>query len=91
VPAHKSFFYVEEVEFLGYIINANSIKMSTRKVEAVCSWEMPKNPKDVQHFLRFANFYRRFIKNISGIARPVTDFTCNKCLDFHWKLMQVTL
>jgi hypothetical protein len=35
VAAHKSFFHVREVEFLGYIINANRVEMSTRKVEAV--------------------------------------------------------
>jgi hypothetical protein len=32
VAAHKSFFHVREVEFLGYIINANGVEMSTRKV-----------------------------------------------------------
>jgi hypothetical protein len=68
VAAHKSFFYVQEVEFLGYIISANGVEMSTRKVEAVRSWETPKTLKDVQRFLGFANFYRRFIKNFSGVA-----------------------
>jgi hypothetical protein len=75
VVAHKSFFYVRGVEFLGYIINVNSVEMLSRKVEAVRSWETPKNLKDVQRFLGFANFYRRFIKNLSGVARPITDLT----------------
>jgi arginyl-tRNA synthetase len=35
VAVHKSFFHVREVEFLGYVINANGVEMSTRKVEAV--------------------------------------------------------
>jgi hypothetical protein len=48
VAVHKSFFHVKEVEFLEYIINANGVEMSTRKVEAVRSWETPKNLKDVQ-------------------------------------------
>jgi hypothetical protein len=56
VVAHKSFFHVREVEFLGYIINANGVEMSSRKVEAVLSWEMPKNLKDIQRFLGCANF-----------------------------------
>jgi hypothetical protein len=68
VAAHKSFFHVREIEVLGYIINANGVEMSTRKVEAVRSWETPKNLKNVQRFLGFANFYRRFIKNFSGVA-----------------------
>jgi hypothetical protein len=35
VAAHKLFFHVKEVKFLGYIINANGVEMSTRNVEAV--------------------------------------------------------
>jgi hypothetical protein len=35
VAAHKSYFHVKEVEFLGYIINANGVQMSNRNVEAV--------------------------------------------------------
>jgi hypothetical protein len=35
VAAHRSFFHVQEVEFLRYIINANGVEMSNRKVEAV--------------------------------------------------------
>jgi hypothetical protein len=81
VAVHKLFFHVKEVEFLGYIINANGVEMSTRKVETVRSWETLKNLKDVQ---RFVNFYRRFIKNLSGVARHIIDLTQNKGLDFHW-------
>jgi hypothetical protein len=68
VAAHKSFFHVREVEFLGYIINTNGVEMSPRKVEAVRTWEIPKNLKDIQRFLGFVNFYGRFIKNFSGGA-----------------------
>jgi hypothetical protein len=91
VAAHKTFFHVKEVEFLGYIINANGVEMSTRKVEAVRSWETPKNLKDVQRFLGFANFYRRFKKNLAGVARPITDLTRKKGLDFHWGPMQTVV
>jgi hypothetical protein len=52
--------------------------MSNRKVEAVQSWEMPKNLKDIEQFLEFVNFYRKFIKNFSGMAQPITDLTQNK-------------
>jgi hypothetical protein len=48
VAAHKLFFHIQEVEFPGYIINTNGIEMSTRKVEAIQSWETLKNLKDVQ-------------------------------------------
>jgi hypothetical protein len=89
VAAHKSFFHVQEVEFLVYIINANGVEMSTRKVEAVRSWETPKNLIDVQRFLGFRNFYCRFIKNFSGVALPITDLTRNGCLDIHRGPLQI--
>jgi arginyl-tRNA synthetase len=47
VVVHKLFSHVKEVEFLGYIINADGVEMSTRKVETVRSWEMPKILKDL--------------------------------------------
>jgi hypothetical protein len=68
VAAHKLFFHGTEVEFLVYIINANGVEMSTRKVKAIRSWKTTKNLKDVQQFLGFANFYPRFIMNISEVA-----------------------
>jgi hypothetical protein len=83
VAAHKSFFHVKKVEFLEYIIKANGMEMSTRKVKAGCLWETLKNLKDVQRFLGFANFYSRFIKNFSGVAQPITDLTLTKGLDFY--------
>jgi hypothetical protein len=49
---------------------------------------MPKNLKDIQRFLGFANFYHRFIKSFSGVAQPITDLTRNKGLNFHWRPMQ---
>jgi hypothetical protein len=51
----------------------NSVEISTRNVEAVRSWQTLKNLTDIQRFLGFANFYCRFIENLSGLARPITD------------------
>jgi len=49
--------------------------MSTGKVEAVLSWKTPNSLTEVQSFLGFANFYRRFIKDYSRVARPLTELT----------------
>ena len=42
-----------------------------RKVKAIKEWKTPTKVKDVESFLGFANFYRRFIKNFSHIAVPL--------------------
>ena len=85
VTAHKSTFHVPEVEFLGYILNETGVTMSERKVEAVKNWETPKSVKDIQRFLGFANFYRRFVKGFSGICRPITNLL-RKDTKFEWKI-----
>ncbi|KAK1912610.1 hypothetical protein P3342_004546 [Pyrenophora teres f. teres] len=66
----KSEFLQEEVKFLGLIITPNGIKMDPEKVSAIQDWLLPKTLKDVQAFLGFANFYRRFIYGFSDIAKP---------------------
>ncbi|XP_078807233.1 uncharacterized protein LOC101167294 isoform X2 [Oryzias latipes] len=67
VKAEKCEFHVDSVQFLGYIIEADP-----SKIEAVSTWEPPINRKKLQQFLGFANFYRRFIRNYSSIAAPLT-------------------
>jgi len=71
VAPEKCLRRLHEVEFLGYIIGRDGIKMSTEKVEAVLQWERPGNITEVQSFLGSANFYRRFIQDYSKVARPL--------------------
>ena len=63
------------MEFLGYMIGREGIKMSQEKVQAVLDWKSPASLVEVQQFLGFANFYRRFIENYSKVARPLTELT----------------
>jgi len=49
--------------------------MSDAKVKTIQEWPEPKKVKDIQSFLGFANFYRRFIFNYSDIVIPLTRLT----------------
>lgn len=71
----KCEFNVRSVKYLGLIVGTDGIKMDPEKVEAILSWETPSSVKDVQAFLGFANFYRRFIHNFSQVARPLAEMT----------------
>ncbi|KAJ1036859.1 hypothetical protein NDA10_005515 [Ustilago hordei] len=68
----KCEFHTKTVEFLGYIIKPTGIEMDPEKVRTVKEWPMPESIHDIQRFLGFANFYRRFIAHFARIARPLT-------------------
>ena len=57
--------------------------MDPAKVSAVMDWPNPGSKKEVQSFLGFANFYRRFIEGFSKLARPLFDLT-KKDVPFAW-------
>ena len=84
VAAHKSIFHATEVEFLGYMVNQEGLRISERKVDSITSWEATKNIKDIQRFLGFANYYRKFIKNFSALCRPLTDSLKKTDKEFEW-------
>jgi len=49
---------VTEVEFLGFVVGNDEVKMDPVKVESITSWPTPKSSHDVRMFLGLANFYR---------------------------------
>lgn len=69
----KCVFYTKELEFLGFIISDQGVSMDPRRVADIVSWEVPQTYRDIQVFLGFCNFYRRFIRNYSQIALPLTS------------------
>ncbi len=58
--------------------------MDEGKVTAMQSWPIPTSIKELQRFLGFANFYRRFIQNYSSIAGPLTDLLKHKPKSLSW-------
>ena len=61
VEIDKCLFHVQEVDFLDYILSPEGVKMANDWIRTILDWEPPKSVKDVQVFIGFANFYRRFI------------------------------
>ena len=69
----KCQFEVQRIDFLGVILEKGTITMDPIKVAGVSEWKEPKNVKDIRKYLGFCNFYRRFIKGFSKIAKPLND------------------
>ncbi|KAK3566671.1 hypothetical protein QTP86_002846 [Hemibagrus guttatus] len=84
VKPEKCEFHVTQVQFLGFIIKPGQIKMDPQKVQAVVDWPSPSSVKEVQHFLGFANFYRKFIRNFSSVAAPLSALTKGNTAGFYW-------
>jgi transposase InsO family protein len=79
----KCEFFVKETKFLGLIVGRHGIRMDPAKVETVVNWKTPSCLTDVQAFLGFGNFYRRFICNYSKVVAPLTHLT-KKGVPFAW-------
>jgi len=73
--ADKCIWRTKEVEFLGYVLSWDGVKMAQDKVEVVLRWKTPRSLTEVQSFLGFANFYRRFIQDYSLVAWPLMELT----------------
>ena len=78
---------VQKIGFLGVIIRSNGIEMEKKKVDGVLNWLEPKNVKDIRKFLGLTNYYRRFIKNFTQVARPMNMLT-RKDVKQQWRKKQ---
>jgi len=68
-------FHQKQIEYLGLVISENKVTMDPVKVARVRKWPTLENRTDVQAFVGFVNFYRRFIQDFSTIAQPLFDLT----------------
>ena len=80
---HKSTFCMEKVVFLGFVISGKGIEVDEEKVKAIKEWPMPKSITEVRRFHGLSSFYRRFVKDFSIIAAPLTEIV-KKNVAFHW-------
>jgi hypothetical protein len=83
----KCEFEKVRIEYLSIIISHNKVEMDPVKITGVADWPTPSNKKEVQSFVGFINFYRRFIPGFSHHARALFDLTM-KDVRFVWGLPQ---
>ena len=80
-------FEQKKVEFLGIILEKETVQMDPAKTKGLADWKTPQNLKDVHAFLGFTGFYRYFVLNYLKIARPLIELT-KKAVPFHWSEAQ---
>src|SRR5258708_4349096 len=67
----KCKFEQKEVEYLRLVISKDHVAMDPTKVHGVMEWPAPMKVKEVQSFLGFVNFYRKFIHDFSNVTCPL--------------------
>jgi hypothetical protein len=83
----KCEFMKTKVEYLGHYISAEGISVDQRKVDAIKSWPTPTNISELRSFLGLATYYRKFVKDFSAIATPLTALL-HKDKPYNWEKEQ---
>ncbi|GJR68197.1 reverse transcriptase domain-containing protein [Tanacetum coccineum] len=76
----KCHFMVKEGIFLGHKVSGSRIEVDKVKIKVISKLPYPTNVKAIRSFLGHAGFYRRFIKDFSQIARPMTHLLVKDAL-----------
>jgi len=57
----KCEFHIIKTDFVGFIIKLGCISIDLKKIKAIVNWQDLENVIGLRLFLRFCNYYRRFI------------------------------
>jgi len=75
---------MNKVVFLGYVVNAKSIKIDEEKLKTIEQWPMPKSITEIRSFHGLTSFYRIFVKEFSTLVALLTEIV-KKFVGFKWE------
>ena len=73
---NKCFLFQKSVQFLGHVVSDKGVSCDPQKVEAITSWKVPTNVKELRSFLGLCNYYNKII--YSTLMKPLSELTSPK-------------
>ena len=80
----KCFFFLDSVEFLGFIVSKDGVSLAADKLSKIRDWPRPQNQLELRSFLGFCNYYRDAVRGYSDLATPLTSLTKKSLAKFEW-------
>ena len=74
------------MEYLGFVVSAEGLKMDPEKVKAILEWPTPRSAIEVRSLHGLASFYRKFIRGFSSICGPLTETMRGDMKEFKWTI-----
>ena len=69
----KTWFFVPEIEYLGYIFNQLGTMPRPDYIQKVIDFKKPQNTTDVKSFLAIINYISRYVYDFARIAHPIQE------------------
>ena len=73
----KCDFFKKEIKYLGHVVSEEGVSTDPDKIKSVTEWPQPTTVTEVRSFLGFVSYYRRFIPNVSKVAKPLNKLLQN--------------
>jgi hypothetical protein len=84
VKSEKCLFFQQSVSFIGHQISTSGVEIESDLIAAVRNWPTPTTVKEMQRFLGYANYYRRFIWGFGQVAAPITSLQKGGPVRLQW-------